>query len=80
MGKSKFASKAFWVDAGDRALSSFAQALIATGVLESSGIIGVDWQGILSLAGGYALTSFLTSIAFRGGATEGGVTPSVRGI
>lgn len=64
---SKYASKQFWVDTADRAVASFAQALVTTGVFESVGLIGVDWQGVLSLSGGYALASVLTSIAFRGG-------------
>ena len=68
---SKYASKKFWVDAGDRAASSFAQALLTTGVFESVGLLGADWMQILSLSGGYALASLLTSIAFRGGAKDG---------
>lgn len=65
---SKFSDKAFWIDTGDRVLASFAQALLVTGAFETAGVIGVDWAGVLSLAGGYALASLLTSIAFRGGA------------
>ena len=65
---SKFADKAFWVDAVDRTVASFAQAVVAGGVLQSAGLLGIDWADTLSLAGGYALTSLLTSIAFRGGA------------
>lgn len=65
---SKYADKKFWVDAADRAISSFAQALIVTNVFETSGLLGVDWVDMLSLAGGYALASLLTSVAFRGGA------------
>lgn len=70
MPRSKFADRRFWVDAGDRAIVSFAQGLLATGVLESTGVIGVDWQGVLSLAAGYSLTSFLSSIAFRDSTKE----------
>lgn len=64
---SKFADRKFWIDAGDRALTSFAQAMLITNVFETVGVIGVDWQGVFSLSAGYALTSVLTSIAFRGG-------------
>lgn len=71
---SKFASKDFWVDAFDRALASFAQAMVTTGVFESTGILGLEWSGILSLSGGYALASLLTSIAFRG--NDGGIDAS----
>ena len=67
---SKFADRQFWVDTADRAVASFAQALVTTGVFESVGLLGVDWTGVLSLSGGYALASVLTSIAFRGGANR----------
>ena len=63
---SKFADKQFWVDTGDRALTSFAQALLTTGVFESTGLLNIDWVQILSLAGGYAAASVLTSVVFRG--------------
>ena len=76
---SKFASKSFWVDAGDRAAASFAQALLVTGVFESVGLLGADWVTVLSLAGGYALASLLTSIAVRGGASKGGGAPDAEG-
>lgn len=65
---SKFADRAWLTDTLDRAVASFAQALLVTGTFETVGIIGVDWAGVLSLAGGYALASVLTSVAFRGGA------------
>lgn len=67
---SKYASKQFWVDTFDRAIATFAQALVASNVLESTGLIGVDWAGLLSLSGGTALASVLTSVAFRGGQGE----------
>lgn len=66
---SKYASKKFWVDTADRAVATFAQAMLATGVLESTGLVGIDWGGILSIAGGTALASVLSSVAFRGEAT-----------
>lgn len=62
---SKFADKKFWIDAGDRALSSFAQGIIGATVLDSTGVIGVDWVGVASLGAGYAALSLLQSIAFR---------------
>lgn len=64
---SKYSDKRFWIDAGDRALASFAQALVTTGAFESTGLLDLNWPEILSLSGGYALASLLTSIAFRGG-------------
>lgn len=67
---SKFVDKRFWVDAGDRAFASFAQAILATGALNEVGVLSIDWVQTLSLAGSYALVSVLTSISFRGGARE----------
>lgn len=64
---SKFANKQFWIDTGDRALASFAQAILATGALNEAGVLSVDWVQIVSLAGSYAVASVLTSISFRGG-------------
>lgn len=63
---SKFASKKFWVDAGDRALASFAQGILASSGLETIGVLDIDWVQVLSLGSSYALLSLLTSIAFRG--------------
>lgn len=67
---SKYASATFWVDAADRGFASFFQALVTTNLLDSSGVVGLDWPAILSLSGGYALASVATSIAFRGGANK----------
>jgi hypothetical protein len=79
---SKFASKQFWVDALDRTLASFAQGLIGSAALDTTGLLNVEWQGVLSLAGSYALLSLLTSVAFRGDPDPrnnglGGTAPSV---
>lgn len=65
---SKYASKQFWVDTGDRVLSSFAQGLIGAAGLDSVGVLDVEWLQVLSIAGSFALLSFLTSVAFRGAA------------
>lgn len=67
---SKYASKSFWVDTFDRAVSTFAQALIGTNIIESAGLLNVDWVEILSVSGAAALTSVLTSVAFRGRGEE----------
>ena len=67
---SKFASTSFWTDTFDRALASFAQALVVVAAFDQVGVLGADWVNGLSLAGGYALASVLTSVAFRGGADE----------
>ena len=64
--RSKYADTGFWVDAADRALASFAQAGLASGLLGTAGVLGVDWVGLLSISAGTALASILSSIAFRG--------------
>lgn len=67
---SKYADKKFWTDTVDRVVASFAQGLIASAGLDGLGILDVDWGGVLSLAGSYALLSLLTSVAFRGSSQE----------
>lgn len=67
---SKYMDEAFWTDAFDRVVASFAQGLIATAGLDGIGVLDIDWTQSLSMAGSYALLSLLTSIAFRGGASK----------
>src|SRR5690625_3005641 len=62
---SKYASKAFWVDAGDRVIASFAQGAIGSLALDSVGLLDIDWEQGLSFAGAMALLSLLTSVAVR---------------
>lgn len=64
---SKFASKQFWSDTFDRAVTSLAQGLLASSVLVQTGVLDIDWVQVFSLGGSYALVSVLTSIALRGG-------------
>jgi len=71
MNNSKFASKAFWTDTMDRVIASFAQGLLGSAGLDSTGLVDVGWSGVFSLAGSYALLSLLTSVAVRGGASQG---------
>ena len=70
VSRSKYASKTFWIDTGDRALATFAQTGLSAGLLETAGILGVDWKGLVSLATGTALASVLSSIALRGKPSE----------
>lgn len=67
---SKYASKTFWTDAFDRAVSTFAQAAIGALTAGVTGLIEVDWAGVGSVAGLAALVSVLTSVAFRGRGEE----------
>lgn len=55
-------TRRFWVDAGERAIKTAAQAAIATfGV--GAGLFDVDWSAALSMTGAAAVLSVLTSIA-----------------
>jgi len=54
---------AFLKGAGERALKTFAQTLLGYFVVGTTGLIGFDWAGALSVAGAAALASVLTSIA-----------------
>ena len=80
---SKFASVAFWTGTFDRAVSTFAQTALGSLVIGQTGLIGLDWVGVASVAGAAALISALQSIAFRGAPTDprenglGGVAPDV---
>lgn len=63
---SKYASKAFWVDAFDRAVSTVAQTTVAALTANVTGLLDVDWAQIASIAGLAGAVSVLTSVAFRG--------------
>lgn len=63
---SKYASKVFWVDVFDRAVSTVAQAAVAVLTANVTGLLDVDWVQIVSVAGLAGAVSVLTSVAFRG--------------
>lgn len=65
---------AFWIATAERGVKSFAQTAAITLTASATGLIGVDWQAALSLAGGVAVASVLTSIA-SGAISDG--TPSL---
>ncbi|WP_047219989.1 holin [Delftia lacustris] len=67
---SKYASKDFWVDVFDRAVSTFAQAAVAVLTANVTGLLDVDWGQLGSVAGLAAGVSVLTSVAFRGKGSE----------
>lgn len=67
---SKYASKAFWVDTFDRAVSTVAQAAVAVLTANVTGLLDVDWVQILSVSGLAGAVSVLTSVAFRGKGSE----------
>ena len=80
-------TKAFWKGAGERALKTFAQALVAVIGVGAVGLLDVDWLGALSAALLATVISLLTSIGnadFTAGQTpvviehDGGVAEAIR--
>lgn len=80
-------SSAFWRGATERALKTFAQALVAVIGVGAVGLLNVDWIGALSAALLATVVSVLTSIGnadFTSGQTpvviedDGGVTEAIR--
>ena len=66
-------SAAFWRGAAERAIKSFAQALVAVIGVGTVGILQVDWVGAVSAAALTAALSLLTSIGnadFTAGVVE----------
>lgn len=58
----KLFTKTFWVYAGERAIKTAAQAAVAVLGSNTVAITNIDFVGLLSVAGGAALLSVLTSI------------------
>lgn len=57
----------FWKDAAERAVKTFAQALLAVFlVAPQTSVIGFDWPSALGLAGTAVVISFLTSVVSAG--------------
>lgn len=53
----------FWVATAERAIKTFAQAVVALVGTSAMGILDVDWVQLGSVAALAALTSVLTSVA-----------------
>lgn len=62
MEKSAIWTREFWIHAGERALRTFAQALLASIGTGAVGITQVDWVAGLSIGATAAVVSVLTSI------------------
>lgn len=58
----KIFTKAFWSYAGERAIKTFAQTVLATVGTTAVGITDLDWVGIVSVAATATVMSILTSI------------------
>jgi hypothetical protein len=56
----------FWKDAGERAIRTAAQALLALWATDVTGVLAVDWVQAGSVAALAALTSVLMSIVATG--------------
>lgn len=61
-------TKPFWVAVGERAVKTFAQALLATLAVSSAplDVLHVNWAGALSIGLGATLLSVLTSLSGLG--------------
>jgi hypothetical protein len=57
---------AFWKDAAERAIRTFAGALAAALTAAGTGLIDSDWAGSLSTAAMAAIISLLLSVAGNG--------------
>ena len=55
-------SKSFWLDALERAVKTFAQALLAVFLVSGVTVLNADWATALATAGTAVLVSFLTSL------------------
>ncbi len=64
-------TREFWADAGERAVRTIAQALLALLGTDALGIVGLDWAQMLSVAAGAGLMSVLTAIVATGVGDKG---------
>ena len=58
-------SRAFWIDLGDRAVSTAAQTLGATLAAGGLGLLDIDVQAVLSIAGLATLLAVLKAFGVR---------------
>jgi hypothetical protein len=62
-------TKSFWLDAGERAAKTFAQALLAVFLVSGTTVLNANWATALATAGTAVLVSFLTSLVSAGKAS-----------
>lgn len=60
---SSYTTREFWQGAAERAIKTFAQALLGVIMGGASGLLDVDWVAALSVAGLATVGSLLTSVA-----------------
>lgn len=56
-------SRDFWADAGERAVKTVAQTLVALLTADVIDVVSLDWGQLLGVSVGAGLVSVLTSIA-----------------
>ncbi|MCM2580437.1 holin [Streptomyces meridianus] len=71
-------TKAFWKATAERAVRTFAQALLAVLGAGSAGLLEADWAGALSAAGMAAVLAAVTAVATSQGTEGPGVLETVR--
>ena len=73
----KYFTLKFWNYAGERALKTAIQALVAGGLI-GGGLFALDWLEIASLAGGTVVLSIATSIlVYKGDGTDAVEIPPI---
>lgn len=60
---SSYTTREFWAGTAERAIKTFAQALLGVIMGGASGLLDVDWVAALSVAGLATVGSLLTSVA-----------------
>lgn len=56
-------NREFWSNAGERAVKTFAQSVLAVIGTDAAGLWNADWKAILATAGAAAVLSLITSAA-----------------
>jgi len=64
-------TKQFWIDVFERAVKTFAQAVVAAIGANATGMLDVDFAAVLGIAALTTVASVLTSIASAPASTKG---------
>lgn len=59
-------TKEFWLDAAERAIKTFVQAILSVLVVSGTTVLNADWAGGLATGATAALISFLMSLVSTG--------------